>query len=146
MNELSASRSVQAARRAIFAFLSDLENHWHLTDRFVEVVSLDRERSDAPASGGEVRVRGPFGTRRTVSTQVTELENPSHITGEARAGDTLARVQWRLEGDAPTRVTLAIAVERASLPDRLLLGAGGGLWLERRLQGVLDTLAERTES
>ena len=146
MNEVSASRPVAAPRVEIFAFLSDLENHWLLTDRFVEVRSLDRDGPGAPARGGEVRVRGPLGTRRTVSTQVTDIKNPTRITGEARAGDTLARVQWRLEGDAPTRVTLAITVERASLPDRLLLGAGGGLWLGRRLDRVLETLAEHTEN
>lgn len=146
MKSIVASRWLPASREVVFEFLLDLENHWHLTDRFVEVLSLDRERPGVPARGGAVRVHGPMGTRRTVATRVIEIDNPAHITGEARAGSTLAHVRWGMDGDRPTRVTLAITIERTSTADRLLLTLGGRLWLRRRLQGVLDTLGGLTRA
>jgi hypothetical protein len=38
---MGAERTL-AIPEAVFEFLSDLENHWALTDRFVEVLELER--------------------------------------------------------------------------------------------------------
>jgi uncharacterized protein YndB with AHSA1/START domain len=127
---------------ALFDFLSDLENHWLLTDRFVEVLELDRESLDRPAHGGRVRVHGPFGLRRTVVTRVVEVDQPSLIAGTAALGPgTLALVSWTLRPDGEgTRVRLAARLERASTVDRLLLAAGGRAWMRRRFARILATL------
>jgi hypothetical protein len=59
-------------------------------------------------------------------------------------GGTTARVSWDLEPEgAKTRVRLGARIVRASLPDRLLLALGGGAWLSRRFEKILQTLAKR---
>ena len=121
----------------VFAFLSDLSNHWRLVDRFVDVLSLED-------SAGLVRLRGPFGVRRTVRTRVTRSDEPSLIVGTAELGRrTRAIVSWEIEprDTATTRVRLTAEVERASWPDRLLLALGGRMWLRRRFAFGLSRLA-----
>jgi hypothetical protein len=146
------SRSVVPARReAVFEFLSDLENHWEVGDRFIEVLSLDRSRAGAsepaPARGGHVRVRGPLGLRRTAATRVIEAEPPGFIAGTAQLGErTRARVSWTLaEVSEATEVRLSATVEDAGPLDRLLLNLGGRVWLRRHFAAILARLAERFE-
>jgi hypothetical protein len=130
---------VPAGREAVFAFLADLANHWDLADRWVEVVSL------TPAhDGGRVRVHGPLGLRRTVDTRVQAVDPPSRIEGEAELGRTRARVSWELHEDPEgTRVRLRATVVAAGPLDRLLLAAGGRVWLRRRFVVTLARLAHR---
>jgi uncharacterized protein YndB with AHSA1/START domain len=133
---IEATAVVPAPADEVFAFLSDLSNHWRLVDRFVDVLSVD-------GSAGLVRLRGPLGVRRTVRTRVTEAVEPSLIVGTAELGTrTCGLVRWSLssEGDG-TRVRLTASVERASLPDRLLLVLGGRAWMRRRLAFGLSRLA-----
>jgi hypothetical protein len=54
---IQATTIVPAPQEEVFAYLSDLGNHWELADRFVDVLSLDRPAGDpaAPATGGRVR-------------------------------------------------------------------------------------------
>jgi uncharacterized protein YndB with AHSA1/START domain len=146
---MSAERTLPTSPRALFDFLSDLENHWLLADRFVEVIELDRDGADQPARGGTVRIRGPLGLRRTVVTRVVEVDPPARIAGTAALAPdgalardaTLACVSWTLQPDGGgTRVRLAASLERASLRDRLLLAAGGRAWMQRRFARILETL------
>ena len=136
MRKLEAAAVVPAAPAAVFEFLSELENHWRVADRFVEVVSLE------PA-GGVVRVSGPLGLRRTAITRVGRAERPSLLVGSAEIGSrTRARVSWRLTPRGPgTLVRLRAEVERAGPLDRLMLALGGRAWLERRFASALAHLA-----
>ena len=142
--EISASGLVPASPERVFAFLCDLENHWLLADRFVEVLNLDGAATGA-ASGGKVRVRGPLGLGRTATTQVVATEPTRSMVGTAAlSGGTQAVVRWTLtpeEGD--TRVELAAHLQQAGLLDRLLLAAGGRRWVRRRFASILATLAKR---
>jgi uncharacterized protein YndB with AHSA1/START domain len=139
--QIVAERVVPADREALFAFLSDLENHWRVADRFVEVVSLDGP--PGARHGGAVKVKGPLGLARTASTTVEETESPSRLMGRADVPPgTTARVRWTLTPeDGGTRVELAAEVERASVLDRVMLALGGRRWLEARFRGTLDRLA-----
>ena len=146
--EIVATRTVPAPPHEVFAFLSDLENHWRLADRWIEVVSLDRPlggRPEARADRGRVRMRGPLGAGRTVATRVLNAEPPNSMAGSAELGRrTRARVSWSLVGrDGETEVTLSAGLEHAGLIDRLLLALGGRVWLRRRFGSVLERLAER---
>jgi uncharacterized protein YndB with AHSA1/START domain len=138
---IAAERVVHARPEVLFAYLSDLENHWLVADRFVEVIRLDGP--PGARHGGAVRVRGPLRLGRTAVTRVEATEPPSRLTGRADIGPhTTARVRWTLTGiDDRTRVQLAAEVERAGLLDRLLLALGGRRWLEARFRGTLDELA-----
>ena len=73
-------------RAPLFAYLADLEQHWQLADRFIEVVSLERPPGDGPARGGVVCMRGPFGIRRAAHTRVDEVEPPTRLAGSAAVG------------------------------------------------------------
>jgi polyketide cyclase/dehydrase/lipid transport protein len=139
--EIEAVALVPAAPAEVFAFLSDLANHWRLLDSHVEVLELD----GAPPDRAVVRLRGPLGVRRTVRTRVTAARSPRLIIGIAELGDgTRARVSWTLGGRLrETRVRLAAEVEHASAMDRMLLAFGGRIWLERRFAFGLERLAQR---
>ena len=141
----SAERDVAAPAATVFGYLADLEQHWQLADRFIEVVSLERPSDGAPARGGVVRMRGPFGIRRAAHTRVVESEAPTRLSGTAQVGSgTIARVSWTLRAAGEsTRVRLEATVEQASPLDRALLALGGRRWLERRFAAILQTLERR---
>ena len=138
---ISAARTVSASPEEVFAFLADLENHWAIADRFVDVVSL--EGPPGARHGGLVRMRGPLELRRTARTRVLEAHPSERMVGQAEIGRaTSARVQWTLDTHPDgTLVELAATVDRASALDRLLLALGGARWLRRRFAGALDRLA-----
>jgi hypothetical protein len=144
-SRIAAERVVAAPPGDLFAFLVDLENHWLLADRFVEVGTLERPGRGAPAQGGTVRMRGPLGLGRTARTRVVRAEAPSFIEGTASVGrKTEARVRWTLRpAGAGTRVLLEANVVRAGGLESVLLRAGGRRWLERRFASILETLGRR---
>ena len=129
----------------VFAFLCDLENHWQLADRFVEVISLDRPSPDRTANGGRVRIHGPVGISRTAITRVAAADPPNSMRGTAELGDgTRAKIEWRFAPEGTgTRLRLGADVEHASRLDRVLLLAGGSLWLRRRFARILRALVAR---
>jgi uncharacterized protein YndB with AHSA1/START domain len=142
---IAAERIVAAAPPDVFAFLADLENHWLLADRFVEVLSLERPPGGGPAHGGMVRIRGPLGLGRIARTRVVHAQPNTSIAGTASVGErTEARVHWTLtpvsEG---TLVRLEATVDRTGRSEAILLSAGGRRWLEGRFASILDTLARR---
>jgi ribosome-associated toxin RatA of RatAB toxin-antitoxin module len=145
MSLIAAEAFVQASPDEIFAYLSDLENHWQLADRFIEVIALDRESPSAKANGGTVRMRGPFGLERTATTRVVSANRNHSMRGTAELGKaTRARIEWRFAPElSGTRVHLRAEVERASATDHLLLLAGGAAWLRRRFAKILQALATR---
>jgi hypothetical protein len=145
---IEATRIVSAPPEEVFGFLSTLENHWRLADRWIEVVSPEGSPSAGPeaaADRGTVRLRGPLGVKRTADTRVLAVRPVSSLVGRADVGRrTCARVSWALEArGAMTHVTLAAAIERAGPLDRALLALGGRAWIERRFRSVLERLAER---
>lgn len=140
---IEAAALIPAEPEEVFDFLSDLSNHWLLASRFIEVVELDRSREGGPCDSGIVRLRGPFGLRRTVHTKVTAARPGRLMIGTADVGGvTRARVSWTLARRLhETRVRLAAEVDGAGTFDRLLLALGGRRWLQRRFAETLDALA-----
>jgi carbon monoxide dehydrogenase subunit G len=135
---ITASRVVAASPEAVFAFLSDLGNHWRLTGRWVEAVALED-------SNGSVRIHGPLGLRRTARTTVVDATPSQVMHGTAElSGGTVARIAWDLNEDADgTFVRLTADVEHAALRDRLLLALGGRVWMTRHFDGILARLDEQ---
>ena len=142
---IAAERVVAASPRAVFSFLADLENHWLLTDRFVEVLTLERPADGGPAHGGTVRMRGPLGLGRTARTRVVEMRPDTSVAGVASVGNgTEALVSWTLVPQrGGTRVRLEATVNRLGRLESLLLAAGGRRWLAQRFGSILETLAQR---
>ena len=134
MREVVARRHVARPRDELFAVLAHLPGHWQLAGRWVEPLEL---RDD----GGVVRVRGPLGLHRTITTLLTDVREPECVAGEARIGATRARIEWLLEPDgAGTEVTLRARVLEAGPLDRLLLALGGARWMESRFSSTLKRL------
>ena len=137
---IAARAIVSAERPLVFAFLADLENHWLLADRFVEVLSL--EGPPGARNGGKVAVRGPLGIRRTATTRVVRSDAPESMEGTAEIGRrTRARVSWTLaQHPQGTRVRLEARVEEVGLLDRILLAMGGRRWLAHRFSKVIEAI------
>jgi uncharacterized protein YndB with AHSA1/START domain len=135
---IEATRVIAASPEAVFTFLAKLENHWALAGRWVEPVSIDD-------SGGEVRIHGPFGLKRTARTTVVDAHPSTVMHGTAElSGGTLANVAWELAEDANgTSVRLAADVERATKPDRVLLALGGRRWMAHHFAAILERLEEQ---
>ena len=145
---IAATRDVPADPDGVFGYLSSLENHWRLADRWIEVISLERSPGaspDEPPDRGEVTIRGPLGVRRKAITRVMDADPPRSMAGSARIGRrTAARVTWSLEDrGGETRVRLTAEVEEAAPLDRILLALGGRAWLQRRFASALSRLADR---
>jgi uncharacterized protein YndB with AHSA1/START domain len=132
---IEASRVVAASPEAVFGFLSDLENHWKLTGRWIEAVYLED-------SNGRVRIHGPLGLRRTARTTVADAEPNRLINGTAElSGGTLAHIAWELAPHGGgSSVRLTAEVEQAAVPDRALLTLGGRAWMKRRFDAILERL------
>jgi uncharacterized protein YndB with AHSA1/START domain len=138
---IAASRVVPASPEAVFRFLSKLENHWKLTGRWVEAVTIDD-------GNGRVRIHGPLGLRRTATTTVVDA-SPDHVLhGTAElSGGTVASIAWELSEDAGgTAVRLSAEIERATLPDRVLLALGGRTWMAGRFDAILERLGAQVLS
>ncbi len=134
MREVVARRRVARPRDELFAVLAHLPGHWQLAGRWVEPIEL---RDD----GGVVRVRGPLGFHRTITTSLTDVREPECVAGEAVIGSTRARIEWLLEADGDgTEVTLRAAVLEASALDRALLAFGGARWMQGRFAATLKRL------
>jgi hypothetical protein len=129
-----ARRLVPRPREELYALLADLRGHWELAGRWVHPLELRHD-------GGVVRVRGPGGLRRTVITELTRLEPPGLVAGEARSGATQAAICWELEpSGSRTLVTLRADIDRAGPLDRTLLALGGRRWLAGRFAKTLQEL------
>lgn len=93
---IHASRRVAHPPERVFALLADLRRHWPLLgDSLAEA-----ELNDGTGLGGAVltlRVR-PWPARRVV-TRVLVCEPPSLLAGDAYAGGSRARIEWRIAGD-----------------------------------------------
>ena len=124
----------------VFEFLSNLQNHWLLEQRFV---ALDEVRGN---EGGRVRIRGPLGLSRVAETRVLEArpptaDEPGELNGRADLGPTVGRVRWQVaRRDSGSEVTLSAWVERTGWLDRVLLALGGRRWLQRIFESALARL------
>jgi uncharacterized protein YndB with AHSA1/START domain len=135
---VSATATLPHAPREIFEFLSDLRNHWHLEQRFVDL-------DDVTDHGGRVRIRGPLGVSRVARTQVLEAEPPApvgRLHGRAEIGRTTrGEVFWEIAPvDTGSKVTLTAVPERLAVVDALLLAAGGRRWMCRLFRAALGRL------
>jgi uncharacterized protein YndB with AHSA1/START domain len=141
MTEIEATGVVDAPAPAVFDHLADLRTHWALAGG--RVLLLDSTAAGA-ATGGRVRMHGPFGIGRDATTEVLRAERPTLLEGRARIGSaTEAEIRWRLEPVSPerTRVALSARVTAAAPLDRLLLAIGGRRWLEALFHRVLARLS-----
>jgi uncharacterized protein YndB with AHSA1/START domain len=143
---IRAEREVDASAEAVFDFLADLENHWRLAGEGIQV--LDLMGPPGARTGGRVRLRGPLGIGRVVSTAVIAAEQPERMTGSAELGRrTHATVTWTLREEAGRlHVALEARVEGVSLGDQILLALGGRRWLERLFQRTLAHLGDQSRA
>jgi len=139
--DFAAEAVVPAPPSRVFALLGDLENHWLLTGRSIQVLTL----SGPPGarSGGTVRIRGPLGLGRIARTTVVSANASGWMAGRAEIGRrTTAAVSWAIRGeDGQSQVRLAARIEQAGILDRLILFLGGARWMQRVFRETLRALA-----
>lgn len=141
MRSAEATAQVSTPVDEVFEFLADLDNHWRLASRWIEVVTL--QSAGERADGATVRLSGPLGLARSVQTQVERVTQSSEIRGRGRSGRTQAEVAWTLDAvHAGTRVAVEVRLLRASAADRLIWLAFGRVWLARRLRLTVAGLDE----
>ena len=143
MRTLSAERALRHLPEQVYAFLAELENHWHLDDRLLRL-----ERLDHGAHGSRIVIGGPLGLRRTARIRLTESAPTRRVVGTAEVGRrTQARVTWTITPQGGgSRVSVQATVLRAGALDRLLLAAGGRWWMRRRFARVLEQLARALDA
>ncbi len=142
MDAARASADVPAPADEVFAFLADLRNHWRLAARWIEVLGLLPQ--SAADDGGTVRLSGPLGLARTVTTRVDQVVEPTAIDGHGVCGTTRAAVSWRLAERGPvTHVSVEVRLLEAGARDRVIWRAGGRRWLAGRLAQTLSALTDQ---
>ena len=137
---IRTQRLIAADAEPLFVFLTDLESQAFLAGRHVEVVHLDGP--PGARHGGELRVLGPLGLRRTARASVLASLPPRLAIVRADLGRrAVALVIWTL---TPRRGTIEVEIEMIihSAPrlDQLILRIGGRRLVKRRLE---TTLADR---
>lgn len=142
---IRARKDVRVAPETLDRFLSTLDNHWLLTDRFVSVVRLHGPVQSR--TGAEITLRGPWGLRRHARTRLDPDQHYEHacgLAGTAVVGRrTVARVAWALTPiPGGTDVALTASVLAASLVDRTLL-IFAAPWLRRRFLAAIVRLEEQ---
>lgn len=134
---VSAQAQTATTPEQAFAFVSALENHWQIDDRYLRL-----ERLPVGGYGGRIRIRTPLGLARTAQTDLTTTVAPHLVGGTATVGArTRARVYWTIEPAAHgSHISLAADLLDVGPVDRLLLSLGGRWWLRRRFDRVLERL------
>jgi hypothetical protein len=142
---ISAAGSIAAPRDRVFATLADLDSHHALTDGRIELLEL--HGPPGARTGGRVRLRGPLGLSRHATTAVRGARYPHTLEGTAHAPrNTSARLRWRLsERREGTGVAVEIEIAEAWWADRLVLRAGGGWWLRRRMVAAIERLGRQLD-
>jgi hypothetical protein len=139
---IRARKGVDAPPETLYEFLSTLDNHWLLADRFVSLVRLHGPVDSR--TGGEITICGPWGLRRHARTWLDVDEDGLRLVGTAVVGRrTLARVTWTLTPiPGGTDVELTASILTAGLLDRALLLVAAP-WLRRRFLGAIERLEEQ---
>jgi hypothetical protein len=126
------------SRPSAFSLLADFDEHWRFAGDFVDVLGL--YGPPGARTGALLRLRGPFGLRRTVRTRLVHVHAPATLVGRATAGrGTSARIAWALTA-SPLGITVELTVTdlRARGLDRALLRLGGRRWLRGQLAGTVQ--------
>jgi hypothetical protein len=135
---IDAARTIAHSPERVYAFLAHLDNHWHLSDRWLRLV-----RTSADGRGGVIVLTTPLGLRRTALTTITTANAPGTFGGLVAVGRrTSASTHWKIEAhERGSRVRLEAIVDQAGPLDRLLLALGGRRWLRWRFGQMLARLA-----
>lgn len=135
---IGARRRIAASPQAVFELLTDLRRHWPLLGADL----VDADLGDG-GEGASLILRGPIpGLHRTVVTQVIDSRPHEFFSGEARAGSTVALIEWQLSEDGvpeASDVTFRARIAPGGLRDRVLINAVRP-WLSRRCAQVLERL------
>lgn len=141
---IGARRTIGFSQADVYAFLSDLRQHWPLLGADL----VDAGIVDGSDEGSaDLLLRGPFpGLERRVVTRITYAVPDSEFGGEATAGSTRAAIDWRLTsaGARSTEVSFDVGIDPGGLRDKLLVTAARP-WLHRRCGQVLARLERELE-
>ena len=145
---ISARRRIPAGAADTFAFLAAPATHQRLQVRGIVMLSLGGDAAGDGLNWGAVALRGPLGLRWAIHLRVALRQSPTRLAGGALADSgTAAHVSWTLreQPDRTTIVELTAVLGPIAHRDRVLLAAGGRLWIRRRFAAALRRLAAELE-
>jgi uncharacterized protein YndB with AHSA1/START domain len=149
MRPITVSRTIDAPRERVFAYLSDVANHAEFSDHYLSDFRL--ERLDSTGLGAAARWRMDFPLARVWGdATITALEPPHRIVLEGSSG-RLGRIKTRAEyrlvpaGGEMTRVEYRFESEPSSSVDRLKEALGMRGWLRRKAARGLSRMARVLE-
>lgn len=152
--ELSQTVLIDRPREEIFAYLSDMANHWEFQDHYVHDFRLTREDTFGVGAGARFRLDLPFNRFGWADVVVASAEPPRRIVLRGRGGKynrtRLVQV-WTLEPGAhgTTDVSLTTETEPKLPSDRVLEALGRGALRRRqgkalrRLRSILEEGEDR---
>ncbi|MGB3952521.1 MAG: SRPBCC family protein [Solirubrobacterales bacterium] len=140
---VSATRGLPFAAETIYGLLADLRRHWPLLGP--ELVRADLiAGSDGDSAELLLRVPG-LPLRRRVVTRVSLRQPPVRLAGEARAGRSVADIEWAIcAAGAVSEVSFSALVRPGSRRDAIL-ALGARPWLSSRAAAVLARLERELE-
>jgi uncharacterized protein YndB with AHSA1/START domain len=149
MRPVAVSRTVDAPRERVFAYLSDLANHAEFSDHYLHDFRLERLDSSGLGAAASWRMDFPLG-RVWGDAAITELDPPHRILLEGRGG-RIGRIPTRAEyrlvpvDHEMTRVEYEFETKPANPVDRLKEALGMRSWLRRNARRGLRRMANAIE-
>ena len=138
VHTVSVTKMIDADRWDSFRLLADLGQHWRFAGQFVDVLNLDGP--PGARTGAVLRLHGPLGLRRTLTTRLVRARAPCTLEGTAATGSgTRASIAWTMSAATPgTIVELSVTIVPTGTLDRALLRRAGRAWLRRQLTATLE--------
>jgi uncharacterized protein YndB with AHSA1/START domain len=145
MRPLAVSRTVDAPREQVFAYLSDIANHAEFSDHYLHDFRLQRLDSSGVGAAARWRMNFPLGRVWSDAT-ITQLEPPHRIVLEGRGG-RIGRIPIRAEyrlvpvDNGMTRVEYEYETRPSNPVDRLKEALGMRGWVRRKARTALRRMA-----
>jgi uncharacterized protein YndB with AHSA1/START domain len=150
MRPVEVSRTIDAPREQVFAYLSDFANHAEFSDHYVSDFRLGRLDSTGLGASASWRLDFPLG-RVWGDSAITELDPPHRIVLEGRGG-RIGRIPTRAEyrlipvDHRMTRVEYEFETKPTNPVDRMKESLGMRGWFRRRARHALRRMANAIEN
>ena len=149
MRPIAVSRTVDAPRERVFAYLSDIANHAEFSDHYLSDFRLERIDSSGLGASASWRMDFPL-ARVWGDAAITELDPPHLIVLEGRSG-RIGRIATRAEyrlvpaDHGMTRVEYRFETRPRTAVDRMKEALGMRGWLRRKARRGLARMARVLE-
>jgi uncharacterized protein YndB with AHSA1/START domain len=149
MRPITVSRTVDAPRERVFAYLADIANHAEFSDHYLSDFRLERVDSTGIGASASWRMDFPLARVRG-DAAITEVDAPHRIVLEGRSG-RIGRIQTRAEyrlvpiDHGMTRVEYRFETSPHNSVDRFKEALGMRSWVRWKAHTALGRMARVLE-